>query len=199
VPPREFDVDACTKSARVRMRPFVASDVEFLYWLSACEPTASRWRFAGRTPIQSRFLQTVDAGVTAHWIFVSNAGDRIGYACLYQYDPVDGVAYYAIVLRSEVWNSLSSFDCMVLSVDYIFDHWDLRFIYAELTETTYATVASGDGRWFERIGVLKSHQYHRHTYVDAIVIQIDRALWQRRSAPYRRLLHGGSESRSRGA
>jgi RimJ/RimL family protein N-acetyltransferase len=119
----------------------------------------------------------------------TRSDERFGYACLSHHRPIDGTAYFGVVLRESVWGTIASFEAMFLAIDYIFRCWDLRMLYGEMTATNFESVASGEGKWFETVARLRRQQYVNGQYEDVIVLQIVSALWNKRAGPYRRFLH----------
>lgn len=75
-------------------------------------------------------------------------------------------------------------------IEYLFHNFRLRKLYSEMSDSTFESVASGTGRFFEVEGRLLSHEWHDGSYRDTLLLGLTKEQWL--SSSYRKLIAGES-------
>lgn len=68
-------------------------------------------------------------------------------------------------------------DAGVLTVDYAFFNWDLRKLYAEVNDISFASIASGVGSLFQHVATFPEHEFIAGEYRDTHILSVDKADW----------------------
>lgn len=145
----------------------------------ACDArTGFRWRFRGATPSPSEFEQALWEGVLAQYIIESSQDSRLlGLVVAYGADTRNGHARIAIALEPNSWSKGWPLEGLILFVDFIFRHWNVRKLYAEVAGFNLERVASGLGRIFREEGCLRDHEWHDGRYWDVHLLAVWRDDW----------------------
>lgn len=178
-------------SRRVRLRPIIPNDYEYLYQLSVSPATNYRWRFRGTTPAPEKFAQDLWAGVVAQFMMVGTATGRpIGQVVAYNAQPENGLAYIGVLCDDDALGSGVALEGLGLFITYLFQHWPFRKLYAELPEFSFASVASGLEKVFVEEGLLKDYVFYAERYWDVHIIALSRTSWKDLAGRFEALLGG---------
>jgi RimJ/RimL family protein N-acetyltransferase len=160
---------------RVALRPVEPADYDFILQLSTSPSITYRWRTRGTTPSPPDFQVMLWRGVLCQFLIVrSSDGEPLGLISAYNADFRNQTAYLAILMRDHRGGSIWTLDGIALFLNYLFANFDLRKVYAETSELSSWTFASGAGRYFEVEGTLREHEYYGGRYWDTYVL----AFWR---------------------
>jgi RimJ/RimL family protein N-acetyltransferase len=166
-----------------RLRPVGQQDYAYLYDLSLAEENTTRWRYRGVTPSPEGFVVDLWNGVLAQFVMESAVTrERIGLVVAYNADPANGHVFLGVLLdathRRKVW----PLEGVLLFVDYLFQNWAFRKIYAECPEFNAEQFGSGASWLFQEEGRLRSHHYLQGRHWDYIYYALYRDCWEARGA-----------------
>lgn len=165
---------------RVALRPVVPADYEFLFTLSTSPEITYRWRTRGHTPSPENFQSMLWDGVLCQFIIErATDGEPLGLITAYNADFRNQTAYLAVLAKERPGNPLWTLDALILFLNYLFLTWNFRKIYAETSELSSWTFASGAGRYFQVEGTLREHEYYDGRYWDAYLL----AIWRHDCEP----------------
>jgi RimJ/RimL family protein N-acetyltransferase len=118
-----------------------------------------RWRLRSATPSYESFVATLFQGVLVQYVLADPATDRpLGTMALYNADFRNQLAYLAVLVDPALQRTPMGLDALVLFLNQAFTAWDLRKIYAETTDLSYASFASGKNRLFRVEGTYPGHE-----------------------------------------
>ncbi len=162
-----------------RLRPLAQNDYAYLYELSLSAENNARWRYRGATPSPERFVADLWSGVQAQFIIETpEPRKRAGLVVAYNADLADGTVYLGALIDNEHHCKVWPMEGVLLFVDYLFQNWAFRKVYAETTEFSAAHFSSGVGKFFEEEGRFRQHQYFKGRYWDYIIYALTRQLWE---------------------
>ncbi len=162
-----------------RLRPLAQNDYAYLYQLSLSAENNARWRYRGSTPSPERFVADLWSGVQAQFIVETPAPrNRAGLAVAYNADLANGTIYLGALIDNEHHGKAWPMEGILLFVDYLFQNWTIRKVYAETTEFSAAHFSSGLGKLFTEEGRLKQHQYFQGRYWDYLTYSLTREHWE---------------------
>ena len=163
---------------RVALRPVRRQDYEYLYQLAVDPRSAFRWRLRGVTPDPRTFESSLWDQVLVQFVITRRSDDRpIGLVTCFAADMRSSVANLAIVLEHQFTPSALAGEALFLFLDYVFELWNFRKIYAEMPEFNFSSIASGASRWFTVEARVPARYWMFGQYWDNIILSIDRARW----------------------
>lgn len=168
---------------RVQLRPVHQADYPLLMAMFTDPEVTHRWRSRGRTLSPEAFQGMLWNGVFAQFLIerdVAPAPEPMGLISGYSADTANGTAYLSILMRPRVGASLWTLEALAIFLNYSFAHFNIRKFYAETTELSFPSFASGEGTLFETEGVLRQHHYFNGRYWDTYIL----AFWADRLRPY---------------
>jgi RimJ/RimL family protein N-acetyltransferase len=156
----------------VQLRPVWPADYEFLFGLAHHEGLSHRWRLRNHTPSLDSFVAgTLYAGTHVQFMIESREPEQpIGHLAAYNADLRNGTAYVAQVLHPDLVGGRYGFEAFLLFANYLLVSWPLRKLYAETTDLSIGTFASGEGSLYEIEGVLKDHELYDGRYWDGYIL-----------------------------
>lgn len=164
---------------RVALRAVTPADYDFLFHLSTSPNISYRWRTRGQTPSPEAFQSILWGGVLCQFVVERAAdGEPLGLISAYNADLRNDTAYLAVLMRDRPGASLWGFDALVLFLDYLFLNWSLRKVYAETSELSAWSFASGEGRYFRVEATLPEHEFYDGRYWDYYVLAFWRRDWE---------------------
>lgn len=171
--------DAILEGEFTRLRPLRRDDYAYLYDLSLSAKNNARWRYRGATPSPERFVSDLWSGVLAQFIVETpEPRKRAGLLVAYNADLANGTIYLGVLIDNEHHRKVWPIEGIMLFVDYLFQNWTFRKLYAETTEFSAAHFASGAKILFEEEGRLRDHQYFQGRYWDYIFYALTRERWE---------------------
>jgi len=162
-----------------RLRPLAQNDYAYLYDLSLSEQNNARWRYRGSTPSPEQFVTDLWSGVQAQFIIETpEPRTRAGLVVAYNADQANGTVYLAALIDNAYHRKVWPLEGVLLFVDYLFQNWNFRKVYAETPEFSAMHFASGTGKFFEEEGRLRQHQFFQGRYWDYIIYALRREHWE---------------------
>jgi RimJ/RimL family protein N-acetyltransferase len=164
-----------------RLRPLRQNDYGYLYDLSLSAKNNARWRYRGATPSPERFVADLWSGVLAQFLVETpEPRKRAGLLVAYNADLANGTVYLGVLIDNAYHRKVWPLEGVLLFVDYLFQNWTLRKVYAETTEFSAAHFSSGAKTLFEEEGRFREHQYFQGRYWDYIFYSVTRKRWEER-------------------
>jgi hypothetical protein len=162
-----------------RLRPLGQNDYGYLYDLSLSAKNNARWRYRGATPSPERFVADLWSGVLAQFLIETpEPRKRAGLLVSYNADLANGTVYLGVLIDNAHHRKVWPMEGILLFVDYLFQNWTFRKIYAETTEFSAAHFSSGAKTLFEEEGRFRDHQYFQGRYWDYIYYALTRQRWE---------------------
>jgi RimJ/RimL family protein N-acetyltransferase len=169
-------------SDNVTLRPIAPPDVDALYFASLDPRASHRWRFRGRTPAPNEFRDNLfDPGVLAQFMVAhAETGEAVGLVSSYQASMVGKHCFVAFQrLRREAGpTSGLMIEGLLIFVQYLFDHFDLRKVYFEVPEYNATLFSRGPGALVEEEGRFKDHFYYGDRMWDLLTFALYRTRWE---------------------
>lgn len=164
--------------SRVRLRPVLPSDLEWLY-LAASEPeTSLKWRLQGSSISFDRFAEFLWRGTEVQFLILDRASDvRLGLVQLIRYDPRASTAHLSAFVSKEAQGLGWPLEGVLLFIDYVFTSISIRKIYLESLTPAYEQYASIVGTYLELEGVLREHDVFDGQLVDLHISSLTRSRW----------------------
>lgn len=162
-----------------RLRPLAQNDYGYFYDLSLSAENNARWRYRGTTPSPERFVTDLWNGVQAQFVIETpEPRKRAGLVVAYNADMANGTVYLAALVDNAYHLKVWPMEGILIFVDYLFQNWNFRKVYAETPEFSATQFASGVGTFFEEEGRLTQHQYYQGKYWDYITYALTRERWE---------------------
>jgi hypothetical protein len=162
----------------VFLRPITHGDYESLMLAELSPELGPRWRHRGGTPSPEAFAQTLFAGVLAQFLVVDREHGRpIGLVSVYHPDPINQHAYIALARLPGSSPRTRVIEGMLLFLDYVFECWPFRKLYAEALEFNFDQFSSGSGRMFDVEARLPERAFFASRMWDQFIIAITRESW----------------------
>ena len=172
------------RSRRVHLKRFEDADVAPYVELCSSLDVGRQFRFGGAAIHPHAALAAVWEGTLVHLVGVGNRSRRrLGVASVTSADMRNGTAYLSVVADPSVIGTGLMIEVAILAIEYVFQTWPFRKLYAEVPEYNLRTFASVTKRYFRREGLLTDHVYLDGRYWDVHVLATDRATWQREAGP----------------
>lgn len=161
---------------RVRLRPVVNRDLDWIYALAMDPAVSSRWRYRGATISPQQFSQQLWDGILCQFVVEGVETGRIhGLASLYGYNPRSDTCYFAVVGPPDRNTRGRLLEGLIILVEYGFRTWDIRKMYAEVLEFNLPQFRSLE-RYCELEGRLLAHEYHDGALWDLLTYALYRGL-----------------------
>jgi acyl carrier protein/RimJ/RimL family protein N-acetyltransferase len=164
-----------TQTRRVRLRALAPPDYEWLYALTTRADNLVRWRDRGQTFRIEAWVDRLWAGVAAQFVVESAAGRPLGLVTVFNHDARNRHARLATIFDDRVSLPGWRLEGVGLLVNYAFEVFDLKKLYAEVVDFNYPAFESGLGRLFVEEGTLVDYEYAHGRFWPVHVLAIDRA------------------------
>lgn len=170
-------------SRHTRLRPLTPPDYDELYVLASSGEIPWQWHGLPASP--ENFRETLWSRTLVQFAISSRNGsdDFAGLVTAYGANLAFGTCYMQMLLspgfRSLAW----PIEGAVLFLNYLFQKYPLRKVYAEATTDTMPFFQSGEGSLGYTIeGHLRDHLFVNGRYVDLFILSISRDAWDRIAA-----------------
>lgn len=168
----------------MHLKRFEDSDVPFYVELCSSLETGRRFRFGGAAIAPPAVISAVWDGTLVHLVGVGNRSrQRLGVVSVTSADMRNGVAYLSVVSDVSAIGTGLMMEVAGLAVDYVFETWPFRKLYAEVPELNLRSFASATRRLFRTEGRLTDHVFMEGRYWDVHILATDRATWAQEGAP----------------
>lgn len=187
------DVAGSLVGRSVLLRPIAAMDYELLYAWSTTPPTSSTWRFRGAIPNPETFASLFWTDVTAQFAVTSSEdpAELLGLVQLFNVDASNRVGYLGLMVGPGLRrHPTSAAEALALFLPYVFEHFDLRKVYAETSEAALDGIDRVIAGWpfVEEEGRLRDHLYLDGAYHDLRVLAVHRDSFVAQSSRAARLV-----------
>jgi len=167
------------ESSRVALRPVELNDYPALFKMTSRAEATYRWRFRGATPSPEDFRELLWRGVLGQFVIARRgAPGVVGLVTAYDVDFPNQTAHLAVLVDEEHRGRGWPLEGVVLFLNYLFEHWPFRKLYADALEFNATTYLSGAKRLFEVEGTLRKHEYYQERYWDLLVLAVYRERWE---------------------
>ena len=163
------------RSTRVALRPVVPGDTPRLFEMAFSPNNCHRWRYFGGSTSFAEFDRLLWDRVLCQFV-VTRASNPvpIGLVQCVASNFRHGTAQINVLLAEGVQRQAWPFEGVVLFVNYLFETFPLRKLYAEVPEFNFAAFAGGAGRYFATEGRLTAHEWHLGRYWDLLILAMTR-------------------------
>jgi RimJ/RimL family protein N-acetyltransferase len=183
--PRTSDSALSMCSRRVRLRPLMKRDSEFVYQLMISQRSGGRVRFGGATPSPEKVAGSLWESVLAQFLIEGcSSGEPLGLVAITSPNFRDGFAYLSALGTDTAQGHGMIAEGAFLAFHYAFMTWPFRKIYMEASEESYTAFYSGLDRFFTEEGRLKQHTFWNGRYMDLAILAVYRQTWERLSREY---------------
>ncbi len=164
--------------SRVRLRPVGPADYAFVATLETHPAVHFRWRHRGTTPSPERLIASLWEGALVVFLAERRTGEPVAVLAAYAADLRNGHCSVGVAsVPDPPPGPSAAFDALVLLLEYLFDLWPLRKIYAEAPGFAFEQYASAVPILFEREGLLKGHDYYMGRHWDKHILAVSRERW----------------------
>jgi RimJ/RimL family protein N-acetyltransferase len=165
---------------RVRLRQLEPGDYDFVYRLATDPVVGPRWRCRGTTPSPDELIANLWQDLLAQAVVVTTEDRARRIALVQAYKPSNqGTAFLSVLAEPETIGTGRTLEGITLFVDRQFATFNLRYLYAEMLDPVYRSVASGVGSLFQHYGALPEHEFIDGRYQTLHLIGTSRQQWKR--------------------
>lgn len=172
------------------LRPVLPGDYGYVYELETTGDALVTYRHRGRVPSFETAMRSLTEGVLTQLLVVHRRdGVPLGLVNAHSANHRDGHVELAVIRDAERHEVPAFFEGLFLFIDYLFEVWPIRVVYAHSIEFNYAHIASGAGAAFVVEGRLRNHTFHGGRHWDLLILAIHRDAWQSYRAARAPLVH----------
>jgi RimJ/RimL family protein N-acetyltransferase len=166
------------RGRRSFLRPVDPADYPFLYQLEMTGDLAYRWRHRGITPSPEAAMRSVWEGAIAVLLACSiEKGAPYGLVVAYNSQFPGATAFVASAALPEMRRTGVVIEASALFIQYCFDNWGFRKLYAEVTEFNLNQFSGGLSKIFKEEARLRQHDYWRGQFWDRYTFALYREDW----------------------
>lgn len=163
----------------IRLRPEIAGDLEFIHSVRTSEASGHRWDARGAGETLGAFQATSrSAGDFVRFVVeAAGTGTPIGVVRAYDVNLRNGTGWIGTYLDADHLSTGLGAEASMCLCNYLFSCWNLRKVYADVTE--FNTPVKGRF-WRESVrheGTLSEHVYANGAYVDREIYSFSREDW----------------------
>lgn len=177
------------ETRRVRIRHVHPDDYPVLHALECDPATAATWRYRGRLPTFGEYEAALWQRSQA--ILVSelgSTGEVVGYVQFHDYDARAGHGLFSLYAAPEYRGRGIVMESTLLFGDWVFDTFDVRWMYAHVFDMNLPQFASAIERGvLHRLGTMRSRVTVHGVPTDVHVIGSSRDNWC--AHPMRQRMH----------
>jgi RimJ/RimL family protein N-acetyltransferase len=149
-------------------------DYDSIYEIALSAESAWMWR--GRVRGPETFVDSLWTGILSNLVVVSNDTQQVvGLLQAYSHNPLHQVCYMNVFLHDSVQGAGWPLEGLGMFLNFLFKHYNLRKVYAEMTESSLSRLGSNFGNWATIEGRLKEHVFVDGVFVDVTIVAIYRA------------------------
>ncbi len=165
---------------RVRLRPVLPADHEYLSRLANHPDVAINWRYRGPTPPPEQFAHDLWDHTLTHFVVERKLnGQRFGYVQAFDASLRNGWVHAAVMLDPTLTRSAWAFECVPLFLNYLFTMWNFQHVYAAAPQPVFDLCSSGESQWFRVEGRLRDHEIVEGEFRDVVMIAVTRTEWEK--------------------
>lgn len=167
------------EGARARLRRLVPADLDFLYSISTDPRTGHLWRYRGSTPSPEKFQHDLWNGVLVQFVVEDRLTNRpVGHVVAYDAEPASHHCRIGVVSAPNSRRSGLGVEGLVLLCTYLFQHWPLHKVYADVPDFGIDQFGSAVGRFLSEEGRLREHGYMRGRLYDLVLLAGYKRDWE---------------------
>jgi RimJ/RimL family protein N-acetyltransferase len=168
---------------KTHLRPVMPVDLDAMRIAELSGPDAALYRHRGATPPPEEYATTLSRGVVAQFMICERATGRpVGHVASYEHNFRNGTCYVAAMVFPEDRRRGWPMEGAELFLDYLFENFPLRKVYAEMHAVNLEQFASVvRGPWHEE-GRLVADEFVRGEFVDKVILALTRDAWRSRGA-----------------
>jgi hypothetical protein len=185
---------ASARGPRVLLRPLREDDHEALRGLATSEEGGFRWRLRALAPGEPEFRRLLWESVLVQFVIArADAHDPLGLVQALRASP-QGHAFLTVLVDPRRQGRGLGFEALAIFVDYLFDNFPLRRLYAEAGSFDEDVFRGGSGRLFEEHARMPDQLFWRGRRWDTLIFGVERTAW---TAGAGERLRAGGTRRSR--
>lgn len=168
----------------IELRPIFPEHHPMLYHLATTGTNAFRWRYRGQIPPFEVFVQQLHQDVLMQFVVWDNDHHQpAGHVVAYAADLRNRLCYVGVVVEQSYIGTGIGAESLAAMVGKVFAVWDLRKIYAEVPEFTFAALQAkmadlpASDTIFEVEGCLTDYLYSEGRYWDMYYVAVTRDNW----------------------
>ena len=174
---------AADPQARVALRVVGPNHYGFIQALELAPGRLESYRHRAKTPPPEQFAQSLWQGVVAQFL-VERAADHepLGLVACYGTEFRHRYARIAVIGRDDTPMSRALVtEGLELFIDYLFNHFDFRKLYAQVLAPNMSQFQTMVGRYVDVEGVMVGHEFFAGDWVDSYTLAIHRSKWPGRA------------------
>jgi RimJ/RimL family protein N-acetyltransferase/acyl carrier protein len=175
--PSRDGINGADADGSLRLEVPTQRDFDYLFHLHTAGEHLVRYRLRATTPSPDAFHRMLWEGVTAQFLVRTESGAPVGLVSCFGADFRNRHAHIGVVGDPSWQQSGVLIAGAWKFVGYLFSHFDLRKLYAEVLVSNFGRLATGVGRLFTVEGRLSSHEFVDGGYEDLLVLAIERPRW----------------------
>lgn len=155
-----------------------------LFRISRSEAVVDRWQPGSQSYGYETFVQRFWDGVLAQFMFSSRQDTLIrGLVKCEHASFRHQTAQLGIYTSGDIHGTPLPIMAIATFIEFIFETFPVRKLYAEVLEFNYPQFSSGEGTFFDLEGRLLNHEIHFGQEWDMLVIALSREKWRTRGQP----------------
>jgi RimJ/RimL family protein N-acetyltransferase len=167
-----------TSGRFTRIEPVAEAVVPSIARIALDAAASGQWRLADTSGGDQALGRVLGAGVVRQRLVVGRESNEVlGLCQLINADWRARRAELTVLLARDCWNRAWPMEGLALFIQDCFEELPLRKLFAQVTPEVFATIRSGQGRYFDVEGVLRERTYARGSYVDVTLLSIWRSAW----------------------
>ena len=164
---------------RARLVPLMPEHYRDLYDVALEPEVARRWEPSSYGGSFEGWMHRLTDGVLCQYGVKLRRSNRQvdGLVRCYGANFRHGTAQVSVFMSTRTHTTGVGLEALALLIDFIFERYPLRKLYAETIEYNFAQFAGGVGKYFEIEGHMKGHEIHDGVPWDNYLLAITRELW----------------------
>lgn len=164
---------------RVFLRPLNPADYGPIRSAECAPSVGVFYRHRGVTLAPDQFVQSLWTGVLVQFAVCQvTTGELTGTVAVYGTDFRNGHARLAAMVMPAYLQAGWPLEGIQLLLDYVFDVFPFRKLYADVLEPNLSPFRSSVGDLFRLEGRLIGHEYYAGTYLDSFTLAVHRDDWR---------------------
>lgn len=164
---------------RARLRPIVSADHGRLYAMALAEEIP--WQWAGMFPTFESFSATLASD--SHFLMAIVDGHRpeesaVGFVGVYGMNLIAQNAFFLMGVSAEARRAIWPIEAALLMIQFAFDRYPLRKLYAETNRTRLKQFAQGSTvGLFNVVAEIPEHSFRNGALVEMVLLALERDDW----------------------
>lgn len=184
------------RTRRVALQHIEPRHYDFLF--SYAVRDEQNWRWNGRPVGPEAFRESLWDRVHAQFVVARTDGAPVGVVRAYGANFHHRYVYVQVGFVDSEVRFGTTMEATALFVNYLFERWDFRKLYAEVTDS-YPAFAAGAEKYFDVEGRLRDHIFINGRYRDLLILSIRRERWLEYRDRFLRIAGPRCESKTQSA